>query len=237
MKQKKLSFSVFLFALFYACTNSTPVETGKNGEGSITYKVTYPDSAVITQQGVSSAMLPSETNLFFKGPKASFVTSAMGVIEIVNLLDNDKKKFTSLLISSFGESYAFTESPEAVKEQENNPEYEIETTHEKKTIAGLECNKAIVNDLTNKKKFDIYYYNKIKVYLGNSPYKDFNYLLMDYQDTRFGLPMHVLAQKVDFSPIDSTMLSVHGDFKWVDKKTFVKLIMGFKNAPPTNTGF
>ena len=154
----------------------------------------------------------------------------MGIIQVVDVLDNDHKKFTSLLLNSFWENYAFTETPEDITEQENNPKYTYELTDEKKTIAGIECNKAIVSDLTNKKKFDIYYYEKIKVVLGNSPYKDFNYLLMEYQDTRYGLPMQLLATQADFSPVDTTLLQVegHGEYNRVDRKTFITIVKNLK---------
>ncbi len=222
MKQK-IFFSFFLLVLIAGGCNYSShyrLPVAANGEGRITYKISYPDDNPYK----NVRLLPRETNLFFKDTKASFITSVLGMVEMVNLLDNDKKKFTSLLISSVGQNYAFTEKPEDVKQQESNPKYEIETTGETKMIAGLECRKAVVSDLTNNKKFDIYYYGKIKVYLGNSPYKDFNYLLMDYEDTRYGLPMHLQATKVDFSPMDTTMLSVHGNYNWVDKTTFITIV-------------
>lgn len=216
-------FSVFFLALVTSgCKNSSePVTSmGANGEGMVTYKISYPENNPYK----NVHLLPRETHFFFKNNRASFITSFMGMAEMVNLLDNDKNKFTSLLITGIGRNYAYTDSPEDVKKQESNPQYKIETTRETKIIAGLECRKAVVGDLTNHKKFDIYYYEKIKVYLGNSPYKNFNFLLMEYDDTRYGLTMHLQATKVDFRTIDTTMLSVHGNYTWVDKKTFISII-------------
>ena len=193
-----------------------------NGEGMIVYKITYPeDNPFKNKMG-----MPHQTKLMFKGTKASFITSGMGIINVINVLDNDNKKFTSMLVNALGKNYAFIETPEDVKLQETIPQYQIETTSEKKTIAGLECNKAVVNDLTNKKKFDIYYYDKIKVYLGDSPYKDFNYLLMEYQDTRYGLPMKLEAKKVKGLFFGGECVDVTGwlggyNFQWAWATGFV----------------
>jgi hypothetical protein len=219
----KILFSPVLLSLILSCSNKSG-ETAKDGEGRVVYKITYS-----ADNPFQSPMLPAETQLAFQGGKACFATSGGGgLITVVNLLDFEKRKYSSLLINSFGENYAFIETPEDVKEQENNPQYKIETTNEKKIIAGLECRKAIVNDLTSKKKFDIYFYDKVKVYYGDSPFKDFNYLLMEYQHAKYGLPMKLEAAQVDFSPVDTSVFSVHGDFKWVNKKRFFEEMESLK---------
>lgn len=221
MKIKILLYSVFLFS-FLSCDRAG--ETAKDGEGKVIYKITYA-----SDNPYNNPMLPGETQMAFNATKACFVTSGGGgLVTVVNLLDFEKKKYSSLLINGFGENYAFTDTPEDVKDQENNPHYKIETTNKKKTIAGLECRKAIVNDLTNNKKFDIYFYDKVKVYYGDSPYKEFNYLLMEYQHTKYGLPMKVEAAKVDFSAVDTAVFSVHGNFKWVDKRRFLEEVKNLK---------
>lgn len=195
-----------------------------DGEGTVYYKIEYLEENPYQKASV----LPSETILFFKGRKATFVTTVLGVIQIVNLLDFDKSQYTTLLLNSIGENVAFTDTPEDVKAQESDPVYIIEKKEERKTIAGLECSKATVTDSASHSTFDIYYYDKVKVYLGNSPYKDFNYLLMDYRDTKQGLPMHLVAQKVEFNAIDSTLFSIHGQYRWVDRKAFFDIIQNMQ---------
>ncbi len=213
----QLVIAIICFTLCSCANLSNQIPT--EGEGQITYSITYTGNP-----GKMETFLPHETIFTFKNKNASFITSAMGIIQVINLLENDNKKFTTLLINGMGENFAFTDTPEDVKIQENIPQYKIEPTEETKTIAGFKCKKAIVNDLTNNKKFEIFYYEKKKVYLGNSPYKDFNYLLLDYRDTKQGLEMHLEATKVDFNPIDTSLLSVHGNFKWVDKNAFLSII-------------
>lgn len=202
------------------CSNQAPRFT----EGNVVYKINYPGNNPYKNKGI----LPKETNLFFKNKKACFITSGMGIVQVIDLLDNEKKKYTTLFINDLGENYAFTETPEDVREQENNPEYRIENTDEKKIIAGLECRKAVVNDVTNNTRFDIYYYEKANVTLGNSPYKDFNFLIMEYRDTRFGISMMLQATKVELSPVDENLLTVHGRYSWVDRNTFLSILKNLK---------
>lgn len=219
-----IKVSVMIFCIL-GCKDLIKLKS-ENTEGYITYKVTYDEDNPFK----NNRFLPDRTTLVFKGNKAGFYTSGMGMIEVVNTLDNENKKFTSFLINSFGDNYAFTEIPEDIAWQENNPKYTFELTEEQKTIAGIACNRAIVTDNTNKHKFDIYFYKEINIALGSSPYKNFNYLLMEYRDTRFGLPMHLLATKAEFSEVDASLLNVEskGEFNWVDRKTFLSVINNLK---------
>jgi hypothetical protein len=220
----KLKFitAFFLAIAFSGCR--TPEHDAVNGEGVVTYKITYAADNPYNK----TQMLPQETILVFKEDKASFITSAFGLVQVVNLLDYGNNKYSSLLINSLGENLAFTETSEDIKEQENTPQYIFKKTEEKKTIAGLECNKAIVTDASTKETFEIYYYSKIKVYLGCSPFKNFNYLLMEYKHSKYGLPMVLQATNVDFSPVDTALLKVSGEYNWVDKQTFFFAMQNLK---------
>lgn len=221
MQKTSIFLIIFSFALLFGCKHDLPAPT--NGEGVITYKIIYPEN-----HPYKNMPIPQETILVFKNTKASFITSGFGIIQVINLLDIDKKKYTSLLINSLGENFAFTETHDEILKQENNPEYSFEITEEKKVIAGLECNKAIVTDKNDKTTFDVYFYGKVKVFLGCSPYKNFNYLLLEYPHTKYGLPMQLLATHVDFSPVDTSLLSIQGQYKWVDKETFISSIKNLK---------
>ena len=125
---RNIFFPFLVLVLIVVGCNYPAWQSAINGEGMITYKISSPENNPYK----NIRMLPGETHLVFKGTKASFITSAMGLIQIVNLLDHENKKYTSLLVNSIGENYAFTDTPEDVKEQESNPEYKIETTEEKR---------------------------------------------------------------------------------------------------------
>ena len=117
MKKSSRFSLLFCTLIFSACQN--PVQQAVINEGTITYKVTYPE----INPKKNNSSLPSETKFVFKGNKAGSFTSARGVIFFVNLLANDQKKYTNYLINTFGENYAFTESQEDITKQENNPDF------------------------------------------------------------------------------------------------------------------
>ena len=215
----KLIFSIGLLFLFRAGCETKNGQDAKPGEGTVTYHVSYPDSA---RYGMKTSLFPRTMDLFFKNEKATFVTSAgMGTMQIVNVLDHKNKKFTALLIDALRQNYAFTLTPEEIKKNESNPIYQFDFSNETKTIAGLTCKKAIVRDITNNNSFEIYYYDKIKFYYWNSPFKDFDFLLMEYTHTINNLTMKLVAQKVDLStPIDTSFFQIKGEFNWLNQKDF-----------------
>lgn len=193
-------------------------------EGTVTYRITYPENNPYK----NFRALPNETQLFFKNSKATFITSGFGIIQLVNLLDIDQKKYTNLLINNLGENIAFIETAEDVRRQENSAQYTYEFTEDTKMIAGLECKKAIVKDEISGETFPIYYNPDVKVRLGNSPLKDFDFLLMQYSEERYSLPMQLEAVNVDFSAVDTSFFSVQGNYRWVKRDEFLSVIKNLK---------
>lgn len=205
--------------LLVSCKNPSSNTTAKEGEGHITYKVSYPDS---TKYGMKSQLFPESMDLLFKNEKATFVASGgMGTIQLVNILDSKKKEYNSLLIDAIRQNVACKLTPDEVKENENSSSYTYEYTNDTKIIAGLECKKAIAKNSTDNSTVIIYYYDKIKFYYFNSPFRDFNYLMMEYTHTINDLTMKLEATSIDLkTPIDTTMFEVRGDFIWLHQKQF-----------------
>lgn len=215
----KLIFSVgLLIFLAVGCKTKTE-QNAKPGEGTVTYKVSYPDSA---KYGLKAVLFPHEMNLFFKDDKATFVAAGgMGTVQIVNILDHTKNTYTSLLIDALRQNYACKLSPEEIKENENTPKLEYEFLDETKIIADLECKKVLIKDIANKTASEAFYYPKIKFYYINSPFKDFGYLLMEYTHTINNLTMKLTATQIDLkTPVDTAFFEIHGDFLWINQKNF-----------------
>jgi hypothetical protein len=213
---RKIFFLFFLTIVSISCRHS---DSAKQGHGTITYRVSYPES---NKYGVKAYLFPREITLVFKDDKAAFIASGgLGMVQLVNLLNYKNQKYISLLIDEIHGNYACTLSEEEIKKNENNPRYQISETGETKTIAGIQSKKAIVNDLTNNKSFEIYYDDKIKFWYWNSPFKDFNYLFTEYTHTINGLTMKLEAINVDFSsPVDTALFNVKGNYIWVNQSTF-----------------
>jgi len=213
---QKIFFFLFSITLLIGCRNFNPA---KPGQGTVSYKVSYPGA---NQFGVKSVLFPSEVILVFKDEKAAFIaTGGMGMFQFVDLLDYKQKKFTSLLIDHIHGNYACTRTADEIKANENFPEYKFEKTSDTKSIAGLLSTRAVVKDISHQSSFDIYYYDKIKFYYWNSPFKDFNYLYTQYRHTINGLAMNLEATSVDLNiPVDTNLFSVKGDYTWVNQKQF-----------------
>lgn len=217
MKQQTLVSFAFLLILIAGCKNN-PTPIARTGEGTITYSVSYPDSENL---GLKATLLPSSITLIFKDGKAVFIASAgFGMIQLVNLLNYEEKRYTSLLIDQIRQNYGCKLTPEEIQENETNP-YDIEATNETKMIAGIKANKAIVKDIGNNTSFPIYYDNEIKFYYWNSPFKNFNYLFLEYTHTINHLTMKLVATKVDLStPVDTSLFEIKGNYEWLNQKDF-----------------
>jgi hypothetical protein len=218
MYLKKI-FTVILAILLAPGCKNKPGNSGKPGEGTITYSVTYPEAE---KNGIKTTFLPKEIILVFKDEKAVFIaTGGMGMAQVVNLLDHRAKKSFSLLLNNFGKNYGCAVSKEEINANENNPHLTFDFTNETKTIAGIECKKTVVTDNSNNSMFDIYYDDGIKFSYWNSPFKDMNNLLLEYTHTINNLTMKLMATKVDLStPVDTSLFEVKGNFNWVSQKDF-----------------
>jgi len=172
---------------------------------------------------MKAAFFPKTITLVFKDEKAAFIASAgLGMIQLVHLLDHRKQKFNSLLIDHLRENYGCSLTAAEIDGNEKSAQYEYEPASETKTIAGLTCRKMIVKDKTNKTSFEIYYYDKIKFYYWNSPFKDLPYLFLEYTHTMNNLTMKLVATGADLTtPIDTSLFEVRGEYKWVNQKQFL----------------
>jgi hypothetical protein len=215
----KMYKKVFIGLLMFATGSCMHENKAKPGQGTITYKVSYPES---NKYGIKAYLFPRQITVVFKDEKATFIASAgMGMVQLVNILDHTEKKYTSLLIDEMHGNYACTFSEKEIKENESTPLYSYKETSEKATIAGLKSRKAIVTDKTNHTSFDIWYHDRIKFYYWNSPFKDFNYLFTKYSHTINGLKMNLEATDVDLSSVvDSSLFTVKGNYKWVTQEEF-----------------
>ena len=98
--KRQFILGVFVSVLMI-CALGCGSNSGKKasfGEGTIVYKVSYPDSL---EYGFKAAFFPKEIVLVFKGEKAVFIASGgMGMIQLVNLLDHEKKSYGKEIIDS-----------------------------------------------------------------------------------------------------------------------------------------
>ena len=223
--------SDFLWALIFvssAC-KTNPVlreESDVSSQGMITYSVVYPDSLAY---GLRSAILPKEIVLVFKDGKAAFIASAgMGMIQMVNLLDYNKKSAVSLLVDNLRENVGCRQSPDEIRENENSFDYLFVDKTETKKIAGYDCRRVVVKDAANGLQFDVYSCDRIRFPYWNSPFASRDRLLLEYTHTIHNLTMKLMATKVDLiTPVDTTLFEVKGNYKWMNQKDFISYLSVF----------
>lgn len=127
-------------------------------EGSITYSVDFqglPPEAAGMMKG-------SELKVYFKETKSrSEFTNAFSS----NTTISDEKT-TTTLVDAMGQKYFYKmNKAEMEKENKSAPEPKITYTEEKKTIAGYECKKAVIETKSEKgetQKVDVWFTDKIQ---------------------------------------------------------------------------
>ena len=127
-------------------------------EGSITYSVDFeglPPEAAGMMKG-------SEMKVYFKDKKSrTEFTSAFSS----NTTFSDENN-TTTLVESMGQKYFYKMSKaDMEKENKKNPDPKITYTEEKKTVAGYDCKKAIVESKDEKgetHKIDVWFTDKIQ---------------------------------------------------------------------------
>lgn len=224
INMKSFKALAFLFVSFYLIScNRGLNNNAKPGEGTITYSITYPDSM---KYGLKAAMLPKTITLFFKDEKATFVTSAgLGTIQIVDLMDAGNRTFTSLFIDELRGNVGCKRTSDEISKNESAAFFDYKSTDETKTIQGIECKKAIVNNTATKSTFEIYYFDKIKISYINSPFINQPNLMLEYSHTINNLTMKLKAIKVDLkTPVDNKMFQLKGNYKWLSEKDYYQYL-------------
>lgn len=212
-----------LFVVLISACNSRKQQAAKPGEGMVVYKVSYPDSA---KYGMKSAFFPREIVLVFKNDKAAFIASgAMGMIQLVNLLDAGKKNYVSLLIDRLRQNIGCKLTPDEITQNEQSDSLLIRNTNEQKVIAGMNCQKAIVTDVGSGLQTEVFFNDTIQFSYRNSPFKNIPFLMLEYTHAVNNLAMKLEATKVDFSsPVDTSLFTVKGEYQWVTQKEFYQYL-------------
>jgi len=225
MRTTRFLFLGILLLVSAGCKDK-PAHSGESNQGMVTYRITYPDSL---SYGLKSALLPKEIVLVFKDGKGAFIASAgMGMMQMVNLLDFNKRTAVSLLIDNLRENVGCRLSPEEITENENSFLYRFEQQAETKRIAGYECRRVSVSDVSGGNHFDVYASEAIRFPYWNSPFTGQDRLMLEYTHTMQNLTMKLEATRVDLNtPVDTTLFEVKGKYRWMNQKEFLKYLSAF----------
>jgi hypothetical protein len=215
---KRLMIWIVFPVLLSACGGQQPKSAGHD-EGTVTYRVTYPDSAAY---GMKAGLFPKEITLVFKGDKATFIASGgMGMIQIVNLMDAGKRQAVSLLIDQLRGNIGWRLTPEDIAANENEAHYRFESTGEAKTVAGRSGTVIRVRDTLGNALFEMVEDDAVRFPYWNSPFRGIDRLLLEYTHTINGMTMQLTATKVDLeTAVDTTLFGIKGEYQWTTSRNF-----------------
>ena len=132
--------------LLFAVTVLTSVMSfAQMKEGHISFDIDVSSE----EEGMEMAVMMfngSTLDLYFSGDKARTDMDMGSMMTMTTVMNNTTGEILMLMGGMMGQKAIKTSSDEMNTEEEEQPEYKIELTKEKKTIAGYNCKKAIVTD-------------------------------------------------------------------------------------------
>lgn len=200
---KKLFLSVFTLTAMFAAQAQIK-------EGAVTYSVNF-EGMPPEQAGM---MKGTEMKTFFKENKFRWELSNA----FFNTVTVSDENSSTTLSESMGQKTFYKLKKEDIeKESKKHPEPKITYTEEKKTIAGYECKKAIVETKTEKgeaTKVDVWYTDKIQNSssasgkMGASQFKGLKGAPLEFSMIQGPMKMQMVATNVSTSPVTDAKFTV-----------------------------
>jgi len=193
-------------------------------EGSVTYSVNF-EGMPPEQAGM---MKGTEMKMYFKNGKTrSEFTNAFFNTTTVS----DEKKSTTLMEQMGQKNYYVLSKEEIEKENKKTPDPKITYVEEKKTIAGYECKKAVVETKSEKgetHKVDVWYCDKLQGPSGSqggmaaSQFKGLKGAPLEFSMQQGPMKMQMVATNVSTAGIPDAKFSVstegYTEIKYADLK-------------------
>jgi GLPGLI family protein len=205
----------------------TTVFAGKPFEGTITYKITYPENKFSESQ---MAMFPKLMSISVKGSK-SRSEMMMSAITSVEIKDHVEKTSTTL-INVMGQKFAIKQNQaEIEKEWANAGIPTIEYSAETKMIAGYKCKKAVVtmNNDGVKSTFEAFYTNELggsNVNFDNPVYNGIDGVLLEFTISMMEMNAKFTASSVEKKGLPAKDFEVPSDYKPTTKDELKSLFGG-----------
>lgn len=186
--------------LLFAVTILTSVASfAQMKEGFISFDIDVSSE----EEGMEMAVMMfsgSTLDLYFSDDKARTDMEMGSMMSMTTVMDNGTGEILMLIGGMMGEKAIVTSSEEMNVEEESTPEYKVELTKEKKTIAGYKCKKAIVTDEEGDEM--IYWYTediKVNTPDNKSALAQLPGQALEYSVDKNGLLMNFAATKVETS--------------------------------------
>jgi GLPGLI family protein len=219
MKKIVLSAALVVSALF----------ANAQKEGSITYSMNIeglPEEQAAMMKGM-------EMKVYFKNGKSRSETSmAFGTTTTVT---DDKGNGTMLMEMMGQKQFMKMSAEDAKKEEAKMGEPKITYSEEKKTVAGYECKKAVI-DFKDEKgtpmKSDVWYTDKIPYTKtgsrGAGQFKGLKGAPLEFSMNQQGMKINVVATNVNMAPVADSKFVLNTDGYTEIKQEDLKKMQGAK---------
>lgn len=213
----------FVLILFlYSCKNEK--DFNKITEGIIEYEIHYScDSASM----VPVQFLPKTMVMRFNQNHASYrIEDMMGIFCITNITNLSRRTHIST-IKIFDKKYKYEgkkgEVPVFFKQ---DALYAVEQLNDTVTVAGVACNKSIVTDIKERRKFEVDYSNEfvIKHPNINTPYSDIDGILMKFEIDLGKMRLGLTAKKIIPSSVNNSSFNVSDEYKEINQEKMRDII-------------
>lgn len=195
---------------------------GQNNDGYILFKLQYNDDGLSKEE---MAMLPTESEMWFKGDKMKMkMPMGMGMESTVLVM----KDQVYLLMNLMGDKMAIKSSKEDMakmsKSQKENKVKQL--LNETKSIAGFECKKAIMS-AGNGEEMVVWYTDKIKS--SSSWYyqmEGLNGFPLEFSMNTGGMDVRMIAQEVKLDDLKDDMFVVPEGYRIMTQAEMSKMMGG-----------
>jgi GLPGLI family protein len=200
MKNLLIITIVSIFLMVVSCK----VENKQRGisSGRIDYMITYLNADLDKK---TMELLPKKMKLTFNEKQAeNKIEGFLGLYKL-NTITNFHTHKCSTFLKIVDKHYVFKgKRDELMCCFDQMDDMKIDETVETKTIAGLDCKKAVVFLPSKNEKFDIFYTGEINLQNPNvtNPYKNVNGILMEFELNLLHLRMRFTAE--NFTPLTET---------------------------------
>jgi len=208
-----------VFLLFFIQSSFVFAQTS---EGKVDYAVSYPNSGLPKE---SLSMLPTQTQLWFKGEKSRFDMKMGFGISMNTIIEQNT---ITILMDVMGKKNAIKKDiSDSYSDKSTSKSLKISYESDTKALAGYQCKKAIVN--TSDGDLIIWYTPNIT---GNNKWNDsfngINGFPLEFNMKTGQLEMHFIAENVILETVNDTVFSIPSDFNYLSEDETKVILEGIK---------
>lgn len=219
---KYVRYLPFIFILLLSCQfNSSPEIIN---EGIITYDISYFQTE---KENPLISLLPTQMTITFKDDKAISVFEGwMGIFSSCLITDVSEGENTTLMKLSDKKYYYISSINEPFIGKENDS-ISIRNSDEFKEIGGYKCYKSEV-EVSNSENntFDIYYTEELKLKYPNinSPFKDLQGVLMEFQMEINSIEMKLTFNNINTNKVPDSVFSIPAGYNLISRTEMEKIL-------------